>query len=119
MTGVVAQVLVTTAGPNGGGYGALLGFDADGEPTGPFSPDPRTVDPRGLSLDPTGALIYLNSGDDRVLALDHRGVVVRDSGRISALGPGGGTFGPDGRYYVVLRRRRTILALPPTLDGDP
>jgi DNA-binding beta-propeller fold protein YncE len=28
----------------------------------------------------------------------------------------GGTFGPDGRYYVGLRRRRTILALPAGLD---
>jgi hypothetical protein len=43
--------------------------------------------------------------------------VVRDSGRISGLDPGGGTFGPDGRYYVGLRRRRTILALPAALDA--
>jgi hypothetical protein len=110
--------LVTSAGSaNGGGYDAILGFDADGKPTGPFSSDQRIVDPRGLSLGPSDALIYLNSGDDRVLALDRHGEVVRDSGRVSGLDPGGGTFGPDGRYYVALRRRRTILAMPAALDG--
>jgi len=62
----------------------MLGFDPAGELIGPFCSDPRIVDPRGLSLDPSGALIYLNSGDDRVLALDRRGAVVRDSGRVPA-----------------------------------
>jgi DNA-binding beta-propeller fold protein YncE len=114
----VPRLLVSSAGSgNGGGYGAILSFDARGELTGPFSSDPRIVDPRGLSLDPTGALIYLNSGDDRVLALDRRGEVVRDSGRIPGLDPGGGIFGHDGRYYVGLRRRRTILAMSAALDG--
>jgi DNA-binding beta-propeller fold protein YncE len=112
------RILVTSAGAaNGGGYDALLSFDDDGGLTGPFSTDSRIVDPRGLSPDPAGALIYLNSGEDRVLALDHRGAVVRDSGRIAGLDPGGGTFGPDGRYYVGMRRRRSILALAATLDG--
>jgi hypothetical protein len=115
----VTLFLVTSAGSaNGGGYDAILGFDTEGQPTGPFSGDQRIVDPRGLSLDPSSALIYLNSGDDRVLALDRHGVVVRDSGRISELDASGGTFGPDGRYYVGLRRRRTILAMPAALDGQ-
>jgi hypothetical protein len=114
------QLLVTSAGSaNGAGYSALLSFDAEGAPMGPFSSDPRIVDPRGLCLDPSGALVYLNSGDDRVLVLDRSGEVVRDSGRISGLDPGGGTFGRDGRYYVDARRRRTILAMPAALDGDP
>ena len=43
------------------------------------------------------------------------GKVVRDSGVIAGLNPGGGTFGPDGRYYVGLRDARTVLALPPNL----
>jgi DNA-binding beta-propeller fold protein YncE len=84
--------------------------------TGPFIEDRRITDPRGLSLDPSGELVYLNSGADRVLALDRHGKVALDSGRIDGLDPGGGTFGPDGRYYVGLRRRRTILALPARLD---
>jgi hypothetical protein len=73
-----------------------------------------------MSVDPSGELIYLNSGDDRVLALDREGSVVLDSGRIDGLDPGGGTFGPDGRYYITGRRRRTILALPAGLErqGD-
>lgn len=114
----MSRILVTSAGSaNGGGYDALLGFGAGGELTGAFSSDSRIVDPRGLSLDPAGALIYLNSGDDRVVALDRSGHVVRDSGRIAGLDPGGGVFGPDGRYYVGTRSRRTILAMPATLDG--
>ena len=84
------RILVTSAsGANGNGYGAVLGFGSDGHFTGPFSSDPRVADPRGLSLDPSGALVYLNSGEDRVLALDLDGYVVRDSGRIPGLDPGG------------------------------
>ena len=71
-----------------------------------------------MSLDPSRALVYLNSGDDRVLALDRRGYVVRDSGRIPGLDPGGAEFGPDGRYYVTVRRQRTIRAMPAALDRD-
>jgi DNA-binding beta-propeller fold protein YncE len=118
----MAQILITSAsGANGDGYSAVLSFTADGQLKGPFGQDCRIRDPRGLSLDPSGELVYLNSGDDRVLALDRSGKVALDSGRIDGLDPGGGTFGPDGRYYVGLRRRRTILALHPRLDqkGEP
>ena len=112
-------LLVTSAGEaNGGGHDAVLGFDSAGELIGPFSSDPRIVDPRGLSIDPSGTHIYLNSGDDRVLSLDRRGAVVRDSGRLPGLNPGGGTFGPDGRYYLGSRSRRTILGMAVTLDGS-
>jgi hypothetical protein len=103
------RVLVTSAGgANGDGYGAILGFGPDGEFTGPFGTDPRIADPRGLSADPSGALIYVNSGDDRVLALDLYGHVVRDSGPMPGLNPGGAEFGPDGRSYLTMRRQRTI-----------
>ncbi len=113
------HILVTSAsGANGNGYGAILGFGPEGEFTGPFSSDPRTADPRGMSLDPSGALVYLNSGDDRVLALDLHGYVVRDSGRIPGLDPGGAEFGPDGRYYLTARRQRTIRAMPAALDRE-
>ena len=119
MKATTAHLLVTSAGAaNGGGHDALLEFDSAGQPMGVFSTDPRIVDPRGLSLDPSGALIYLNSGDDRVLALDQRGAVVRDSGRKPGLNPGGAVFGPDGRYYLTQRSRRTILSMPATLDGS-
>ena len=113
------RVLVTSAsGANGNGYGTILGFGPDGECTGPFSSDPRIADPRGLSLGPSTALVYVNSGDDRMLALDLHGNVVHDSGQIRRLDPGGAEFGPDGRYYVTMRRRRTILAMPAALDGE-
>ena len=113
------RILVTSAsGATGNGYGAILGFGPEGEFTGPFSSDPRITDPRGLSLDPSGALVYLNSGNDRMLALDLHGNVVRDSGPIPGLDPGGAEFGPDGRYCVTMRRRRTILAMPAALDGE-
>src|ERR1700744_3624641 len=113
------RILVTSAsGANGNGYGAVLGFGPEGDFTGPFSSDPRVADPRGLSLDPSGALVYLNSGEDRVLALDLDGYVVRDSGRIPGLDPGGAEFGPDGRYYLTARRQRTIRAMPAALDAE-
>jgi DNA-binding beta-propeller fold protein YncE len=118
----MARILVTSAsGANGDGYGALLAFSADGQLVGPFSDDRRITDPRGLSPSPAGDLVYVTSGDDRVLALDQNGAVVLDSGRTEGLDPGGGTFAPDGRYCVTLRRRGTILALPPGLDapGNP
>jgi len=113
------RILVTSAGgANGNGYGAILGFGPEGEFTGPFGSDPRITDPRGLSVDPSGALIYVNSGDDRVLALDLHGHVVRDSGPVPGLDPGGAEFGPDGRYYLTMRRQHTIRVMPAALDRE-
>jgi DNA-binding beta-propeller fold protein YncE len=113
------HILVTSAGgANGNGYSAILRFGSEGEFTGAFSSDPRIVDPRGLSVDPSGAPIYVNSGDDRVLALDLHGHVVRDSGPIPGLDPGGAEFGPDGHYYLTMRRRRTIRVMPAALDRE-
>jgi DNA-binding beta-propeller fold protein YncE len=110
-------LLVTSAsGANGNGHGALLAFDRDGRPLGVFSEDSRIADPRGLAAEPEQQLLFLNSAD-RVLALDCNGKVVRDTGAIAGLNPGGGTFGPDGRYYAGLRSARTILALPPDLKS--
>jgi hypothetical protein len=115
-------LLVTSAADaNGDGYGSLLAFDRDGRPLGIFSKDRRIADPRGLAVDHNDGLLYLNSGANRVLALGRDGRVVHDSGPIEGLNPGGGTFGPDGRYYVGLRSARTIMAFPAALDaaGEP
>jgi DNA-binding beta-propeller fold protein YncE len=113
------RILVTSAsGANGDGYGTVLSFSAGGDLAGPFSADPRITDPRGMSLSPGGDLVYVTSGDDRVLALDKSGNVTLDSGRKEGLDGGGGTFAPDGRYCLTLRRHGTILALPPQLDTD-
>ncbi len=115
----MSRILVTSAsGANGDGYGTLLSFSAGGELAGPFSDDPRITDPRGMSLSPAGDLIYVISGDDRVLALGKNGNVTLGSGRIEGLDGGGGTFAPDGRFCLTLRRRGTILALSPGLDTD-
>ena len=93
------QLLVSSAkGTNGAGYGAVLAFDFVGNALGPFCCDSRVADPRGLSVDSSGDLLYVNNGNDRVLALDQNGQVLRDTGPINALDPGGGVFGPDGRY---------------------
>jgi DNA-binding beta-propeller fold protein YncE len=114
----MGRILVTSAsGANGDGYGTLLGFSAEGELAGPFSDDLRISDPRGMSLSPAGDLVYVTSGDDRVLALGTNGRVMLDSGRMEGLDGGGGAFAPDGRYCVTLRCRGTILALPPRLDA--
>jgi hypothetical protein len=111
-------LLVTSAtGLNGDGYGELLAFDPDGKRLGTFSEDVRIADPRGLAIHPDEQLLFLNSGTNRVLALDSRGKVVRDSGPIEALNAGGGVFGPDHRYHVGLRSARTIMAFPSGLDA--
>jgi DNA-binding beta-propeller fold protein YncE len=113
-------LLVTSAsGSNGAGYGKLLTFNENGQLLGPFTEDIRISDPRGLGVD--DGLLFLNSGSDRILALDGKGQVVRESGLIPGLNPGGGNFGPDGRYYVGSRSARTIVAFAPTLasPGEP
>jgi DNA-binding beta-propeller fold protein YncE len=111
------RLLVTSAsGANGNGYGALLAFDHGGAPLGVFGDDARIADPRGLAVESDTGLLFLNSAD-RILALDPHGTIVRDTGPISGLNPGGGIFGPDGRYYVGLRSARTVMAFAKELDG--
>jgi DNA-binding beta-propeller fold protein YncE len=110
-------LLVTSAaGANGAGFGTLLAFADDGKLIGAFSDDPRIVDPRGLGIDPVDRLLLVNSGSDRILALDRNGRVAHASRTVEGLNPGGGNFGPDGRYYVGLRSKRTIMAFARQLD---
>jgi hypothetical protein len=112
------QLLVTSAaGANGDGYGNLLAFDNDGNLLGSFSDDDRIADPRGLAVNVAEGLLFLNSGTDRVVSLDGNGQIVRDTGTIGGLNPGGGNFGPDGRYYVGLRSARTIMVFASQLDA--
>jgi DNA-binding beta-propeller fold protein YncE len=112
------RLLVTSAsGANGNGYGALLAFDHVGTPLGVFGDDARIADPRGLAVESDTGLLFLNSGADRILALDPDGKIVRDTGPIEGLNPGGGIFGPDHRYYVGSRSARTIMAFVRELDG--
>jgi hypothetical protein len=103
-------VVTSASGLNGDGYGALLAFDLQGNAIGKFSSDDRIDDPRGLGYERELNLLFLNSGADHLLAIDTAGKVVRDTGRIAGLNPGGGNFGPDGRYYVGLRNNRSIMA---------
>jgi hypothetical protein len=80
-------LLVTSAsGSNGAGHGKLLAFNETGQLLGPFTEDTRISDPRGLGVD--DGLLFLNSGSDRILTLDGKGRVVRDSGLIPGLNPG-------------------------------
>src|SRR5690242_2759432 len=110
-------LLVTSAsGANENGFGALLAFELDGTFRGPFIKDDRIGDPRGLAVDPKENLLFLNSGADRVLAISSDERVVRDTGRIEGLNPGGGNFGPDGRYYVGSRSGRSIVTFWTNLD---
>lgn len=113
-------VLVSSAsGANGNGYGTVLSFELNGRALGAFSDDSRVEDPRGLSFDPTAGLLFVNSGTGRVLALDANGRVVRETVPIPGLNPGGGTFGPDRRYYVGSRSLRTILGFSVDLAAPP
>lgn len=110
-------LLVTSAtGVNGDGYGALLAFEIDGSPLGVFSHDERISDPRGLAFDDDEGMLFVNSGADRVLALNTRGRIVRDTGPIAGLDPGGGNFAPDRRLLVGMRMARSIMAFPTNLD---
>ncbi|HWY14682.1 MAG TPA: hypothetical protein VNX86_06030 [Rhizomicrobium sp.] len=112
-------LLVTSAsGANGDGRGTLLAFDHDGRSLGAFSNDRRIADPRGLAVNRNEGLLFLNSGSDRVLALGPDGQVVHDTGPIKGLNPGGGNFGPDGRYYVGSRSARTVVAFPAALNAS-
>src|SRR6201988_5395196 len=111
-------ILITSAsGTNGNGFGALLAFELDGRFRGTSIEDDRIADPRGLAVDPKENLLFLNSGADRVFAISSDGRVVRDTGRIEGLNPGGGNFGPDGRYFVGSRSERTIISLSTSLDA--
>jgi DNA-binding beta-propeller fold protein YncE len=111
-------LLVTSAaGANGAGFGKLLAFTDDGRLVGVFGDDPRIADPRGLGIDPVNKLLFVNSGSNRILALDRNGQVVRATTIVEGLNPGGGNLGPDGRYYVGLRGERTIMAFARQLDS--
>jgi DNA-binding beta-propeller fold protein YncE len=110
-------LLVTSAaGANGAGYGKILAFADDGKLIDVFGSDPRIADPRGLAIEPVDRLLFVNSGSNRILALDRNGEIVRASEAMEGLNPGGGNFGPDGRYYVGLRGERTIMAFARELD---
>jgi hypothetical protein len=109
-------VVTSAAGINGDGYGALLAFGTDGSPRGVLSRDARISDPRGLAFDQNEGLLFINSGADRILALDATGRVVRDTGPIAGLNPGGGNFAPDGRLVVGMRTARSIMAFATSLD---
>jgi hypothetical protein len=115
----MSRLIVTSAsGLNGDGYGAVLAFTCEGELEGRFSNDDRISDPRGLVLHPARDLVYVNSGPDRIVALNRAGLVTRDSGCVDGLDPGGAIFGPEYRLYVTLRRRGTVLSLPASLDDQ-
>jgi DNA-binding beta-propeller fold protein YncE len=110
-------VVSSAKGAHGAGYGAVLAYDLVGNALGAFCDDSRVADPRGLCVDPSRDLLFVNNGNGSVLALDQKGEVRKDTGPINAIDPGGGVFGPDGRYYVGSRRLRTIMAMPARLDG--
>jgi hypothetical protein len=113
-------ILVSSAsGANGNGYGTVLAFDIEGSALGSFSDDNRIDDPRGLAFDTTEGLLFVNSGNDRVLALDVTGRVARDTGPVAGLDPGGGTFGPGGRYYLGSRGLRTVVSFSADLAASP
>jgi DNA-binding beta-propeller fold protein YncE len=113
----MALLVTSASGANGNGFGSLLAFELDGTFRGAFIEDDRIADPRGLAVDPMEKLLFLNSGADRVLAISSDGQIVRDTGRIEGLNPGGGILGRDGRYFVGLRGERTIVAFSTGLDA--
>ncbi len=79
-TDQMSVLVSSTKGANGDGYGAVLAFDLAGNLLGTFCEDNRITDPRGLCVDPTGDLLYVNSGNDRILALDRKRQIRRERG---------------------------------------
>jgi len=73
-------LVASASGANGNGFGALLAFELDGSLRGTFIDDDRITDPHGLAVDAKQNLLFLNSGDDRVLAISPHGRVVRENG---------------------------------------
>jgi hypothetical protein len=112
----MALLVTSASGANGAGYGKLLAFDEGGHALGPFSDDDRIVDPRGVGV--KGALLFLNSGSNRILALDSKRRIVGDSGAITATSDRTGTImsdrGPSGPSSP-LRRRSIDRASPCSL----
>jgi hypothetical protein len=60
----------------------------------------------------------VNNRDDRILSLDPHGRIAAKTGPIAKLNPGGGNFGPDGRYFIGSRTARTIMAFRPVCCGE-
>jgi hypothetical protein len=79
--------------------------------------NPRIVNPRGFGINQVDNVVIVNSGSNRILALDRNGVIVRTSRTVDGLNPGGGNFGLDGRYYVGLRDERTVVAFARELNS--
>jgi hypothetical protein len=111
------HILVSSAkGASGDGYGAILAFDYAGSLLGVFCEDSRITDPRGMCVDPSGALLYVNAASDRIVAIDHDGVIRKDLLLPEALELGGAVFGPDGYYYATSRSDGTIVRFSPELE---
>ena len=113
------RLLVSSAeGANGAGYGAILAFDVAGNALGTFCDDSRVADPRGLCVDPSGALLYVNNGNDRVLALDHTGQVLKDTGPIDALDPAEKSSDPMGAItWAPAASAQSWLCRPASTDS--
>jgi DNA-binding beta-propeller fold protein YncE len=112
------RILVSSAkGANGDGHGVVLAFDPAGRCLGSFGEDGRITDPRGMCVNPTRDLLYVNSGDDRIVALDRNGTVRREMSLTRGFEPGGGVFAPDGSTYCVgSRGLRTVMAIEAMLE---
>jgi WD40 repeat protein len=111
------KILVSSAkGANGDGYGAVLAFDYSGSLLGAFCEDTRITDPRGMCVDPSGELLYVNAASDRILAIDYSGVVQKELRLPSGLELGGAVFGPDGNFYATSRNTGTIVGFPSNLE---
>jgi hypothetical protein len=96
-------LLVTSAfGADGDGCGALLAFDRNGAPRGAFLMNMRDR-------------LYLNGGQDRVLAVGAEATVLRDPGPIEGLTPVGGI---SGQLAGITSGCRSVIAFEPSLDAD-
>ncbi len=116
------DILVSSAAAASGAVrDGVFRFDAEtGRLGGSFGQGGEIKDPRGIRLSPDGRYVVVNNGDNRILKFDATtGLLIDALPPVEGLNPGGGKFGPDGRYYAGSRTLKSVIAFDLSRKHDP